>query len=124
MTVDPAALRALAALVETGDALNEDVARALGWKLATDHQFNWWRHPLLGVPEKGLPKYLTDLTAAKSAMPEGWRINHLRQSDEDFAVSYWRDYAYVSAIALTEEAARVAAALRARAADLEVGDGE
>lgn len=116
MTADPAAMRALAARVETEEpteALNEDVAWALGWE----------PRPLRWQPDA----YLTDLTAAASAMPEGWRVIVWMRADvvrvsacptDNDDVDDWVS----SEIAPTEPRARVAAALRARAAGMEAGE--
>lgn len=66
--------------------------------------------------------YLTSLDAAASAMPKGWRIWMIDQSDTGFAVTMHRPSAIgslvVSAEAPTEPRARLAAALRAMAVEV------
>ena len=79
--------RTLASRAETEEpteALNEDVARALdGW---------WWDSGEAewvsdeGCTTQELPAYLTDLTTAASAMPEGWTVCRVEQSDDGWIV--------------------------------------
>lgn len=120
----PADLRALASRVETeepSDALNEDVARALGWK---HYDRSWWIPPELDTDVDHLSDFLTDLTAAASAMPEGWRFVKITCHNGICTVDARRPSPWLDVIshAPTEPRARVAAALRARAADLEAGN--
>lgn len=127
----PAEYRALAARVETEEpteALNEAVARALGWRRGSRFHLYEWKRPSVELYHEKLPDYLTDLTAAASAMPGGWWVR-IRQDADGFVceafypqVAVDLDWLKEFARAPDEERARVAAALRARASGMEAGE--
>jgi hypothetical protein len=120
---DPAALRALAARVETEeptDALNEDVARAFEWLYQDGHDSPWvcpdYAHDYHDEP----PPFLTDLTVAASLMPVGWTIVICEYSERFHVDAVTINGAIsVEGSAPTEPRARVAAAIRAMAAEME-----
>lgn len=128
MTADPAALRALAARVETEEPteeLHKAVALACGWQTFTDADgVAWWRAPtgrfMHWAPY--LTRILTDLTVAASLMPAGWWVT-VTINPGCAEVDAGREAGGVlfcaEATAATEPRARVAAALRARAVDAE-----
>lgn len=125
----PAALRALAARVETEEPsapLNSDVAEAFGWEPG-EHGI-WWKSPD-GVWRSGLPDFLCDLTAAAGLMPEGWEITIIQRGErmecyaDPVGCEHPKGPQSVEAIAATTEPrARTAAALRAMAAGMEAGE--
>lgn len=130
---DPAALRALAARVETevgNRALDVEIwDEGIGLTDAEEQHCRIW----CGMDRRTdltremflhawAPRYTTDLTAAASAMPEGWWVWHIAHGSELWSVVLgWRDAKVAKGHAPTEPRARVAATLRARAADLEAG---
>lgn len=132
----PADFRALAARVETEEpteALNEAVARAFGWQHeAVFGSTMYWQAPgRRGIWELAGPEFFVDLGDAAALMPEGWRITSIQQRQNGswlvmaatpFLLAYEGCTTVVYGDAPTERRARVAAALRAKAADLEAGD--
>lgn len=132
MTADPAALRALAARVETEEPtpeLNLEVGEAFGWRRGpAATPVSTWAISPTGDWRNGFPDFLTDLTAAASAMPVEWEVVVIQRALTWDAIADSRGREpgttpqSVEATAPTEPRARVAAALRARAAGMEATD--
>lgn len=123
----PAELRALAKRVceeQPSRELDAEIAETLGFPkqicigdgLITEQRWVPWN----------LKHYTTSLDAAASLMPEGWRVYAIVDFGPDgpWVCEVQRDSKpmRVNAEAPTEPAARVAAALLARAADMEASD--
>lgn len=113
----PTDLRALAARVlaeEPSDELGDAVQDAIGTARWTfdDNGRGYRRHT---------PNPLTDLNASAAAMPAGWMIISITQDKAGFHVAIQRPWqpTVSRASAPTEPLARTAAALMARAAELE-----
>lgn len=74
---------------EPDDRLNEDVARALGWR----QNGQYWQSPEMaarrfwqfGPP----PDFLNDVNAALAEVPEGWRVEHMGQTGSKRANEAW-----------------------------------
>lgn len=125
----PAEYRALAARVETekpSDALIEDVARAFKWFRHDMSDGIWWSTPDRRL-RRHRPHWLYRIDDAAAEMPDGWEITlvqrgaHMECHADPRGWEHGTGPQSVEATAPTEPRARVAAALRARAADLEAG---
>jgi hypothetical protein len=119
---EPAVLRSLADRVEReppSRELQEAIATALGWECGADGQSVFWRDPATDAWQMGLPEWLTSIDAAASMMPEGWRVASLFMwpDPKEWRCTMIRSGESECGIAPTEPQARVAAALRARAAE-------
>lgn len=118
-----AALLALAERVERGDATNEEIASALGWRESNLVSSGWWYAPD-GIAQLGVPAWLTSLDAAVTLVPEWWVVSHVNSGGTHFMAMRTPapPFRSVTGKADTEPQARTAAALRARAAMM--GDGD
>lgn len=126
----PEQYRALASRVETedpSDGLGDDIARALGWVRHRMADGIWWSTPD-GNMRRHRPLWLHRLDAASGLMPKGWEITIIQRGSrmECYADPVGWEHpkgpqSVESIAAPTEPRARVAAALRARAAELEAG---
>jgi hypothetical protein len=122
MPTSPADLRALAARCcagETSDELRDAVLIALGWTTRMEWNGTFWVRPDGRKCTSGTPNPLTDLNASAAAMPAGWRMRIYAM--DEVCIFAWSEAACTSieACAPTERHARTAAALMARAAELE-----
>lgn len=110
----------LATRIETTpwtDALNEEVARFLGWVSDTDNTF-WWKTPIETTCQLGSPNF-TSLDTIAVHTPDGW-LWQATQFDDNWHASlrhsfFYRMYCFGDAP--TEAAARLAALVRAVEAD-------
>jgi hypothetical protein len=129
-----AELRALAKHVTEeapSDALDDTVALAVGWERRDFGTGAYeWKEPS-GSWHRSFafhPSFLFGLDAAASLMPEGWKIRIKQLLDgtvEVVAVLMDRVGRFLHSLCVrthTEPQARVAAALLARAADMEASD--
>jgi hypothetical protein len=137
----PAELRALAKRVceeQPSRELDAEIAKALGWERMNSSDL-WWPGWLLaearrrkrsiwsiGKQPVALPAYTTSLDAAASLMPEGWALMCAQFYPGMGALVQLHCTkprgGFLGASAPTEPQARVAAALLARAADMEASD--
>ena len=133
----PAELRSLAARVAGGEATNEEIARAVGWR---KHNRVWL---LNGYASMCVPSYLDRLDAADLLMAplreRGWRFSTMEVDREKVQVHGTRvltardivkmrsgvgSYLSDTANAPTEPRARTALALLCRAVELEHADAD
>lgn len=123
MPTSPADLRALAARCCTGEEsreLRDAILTVLGWTY--DRDLRAWLDQVGSVYAGDLPNPLTDLNASVALMPAGWRIWRIEQGDDLYRAEFARaenSPRVIGTSAPTERHARTAAALMARAAELE-----
>lgn len=127
---DAETLRALAARCcagETGWKLQRAILEAMGWEyVEADHVWAKFIPPddYENRTFMQLPNPITDLSASAAAMPAGWLVDVMIDADWTSVTTRRASIGGIGqADAPTEPLARTAAALMARAAEMETANG-